>query len=124
MSTKCIKFEKKILNLLFLKYTIEQIMYNVCLLIISVRKFGCPCARDNQKSRRTTKNTDVVVRRTTINFHGQALKLDPIYLIPSTDNLKLGRTTRNCNLGVHGTTIYFFPNSNTAYNAVLFVCLH
>ncbi len=36
----------------------------------SVRNFGCPCARDsgNQKSRRATKNTDAVVRRTTINL--------------------------------------------------------
>ncbi len=73
----------------------------------SVRKFGCPCARDNQKRRRTTKNTDVVVRRTTINFYAPAVKLDPIYLVPSTDNQKLGRTTRNCNLVVRGTTIYF-----------------
>ena len=53
------------------------------------------------KSRRTTKNTDVVVRRTTINFHAPAVKLYPICLVPSI------RTTRNCNLVVRGTTIYF-----------------
>ncbi len=43
--------------------------------IASVRNFGCPCARDNQKSRRATKNTDAVVRRTTINFDAPAVKL-------------------------------------------------
>ncbi len=48
------------------------------MLLTSVRKFGCPCARDNQKSRRTTKNTDVVVRWTTINFYAPIVKLDPI----------------------------------------------
>ena len=73
----------------------------------SVRKFGCPCARDNQKCHRTTKNTNVVVRRTTINCYAPAVKLDPIYLVPSVDNQKLGRTTRNCHLVVRGTTIYF-----------------
>ena len=61
--------------------------------IYSVWKFGCPCARDNQTSRWTTKNADVVVRWTTINFYTSAVKLDPIYLVPSTDNQHLGRTT-------------------------------
>ncbi len=35
----------------------------------SVRNVGCPCARDNQKRCRTTKNTDAVVRQTTINLY-------------------------------------------------------
>ncbi len=35
----------------------------------SVRKVGCPCARDNQKSCRTTRNNDAVVRRTTIHLY-------------------------------------------------------
>ena len=79
--------------------------------VISVRNFGCPCARDNQKSRRTTKNTSVVVRRTIINFLRPSWETRPhlIYLVPSTDNQKLGRTTNNnCKLVVRGTTIYFF----------------
>ncbi len=58
---------------------------------------------------RTTKTVagQPKIRRTTINFHAQAVKLDPIYLVLSTDNQKLGQTTRNCNLVVHGTTIHF-----------------
>ncbi len=52
-------------------------------------QIGCPCARDDQQSRRTTKNTDLVVRRATINFHVPAEKLHPIYLVPSI------RTTKN-----------------------------
>ena len=61
-----------------------------------------------QKSLRATKNINVVVRRTTIIFHILAVKLDAIYLVPSTDNQNLIRTTRNCNLVVRGTTVYFF----------------
>ena len=81
--------------------TVAKNQHSFLIRIGSVRKFGCPCARDNQTSRRTTKNTDVVVRRTTINFHAPAVKLYPICLVPSI------RTTRNCNLVVRGTTIYF-----------------
>ena len=80
---------------------------------LSVRNFGCPCARDNQKSCLTTKNTDVVVQRTTMNFHTPSVKLDSIYIAPSTDNQKLGQTTRNCNL------VTFSLNSNTAYTAYM-----
>ena len=58
----------------------------------SVLNFDCPCARDNPKSRRTTKNSHVVVRRTTINVHVE-VKLDPIYRLgqPKTwmENQKL-----------------------------------
>ena len=80
----------------------------IALLIISFRNFGCPCARDNQKSHRTTINIDVVVQPTIINFHVSTVKLEQIYLVPSADNQNLGRTTRKCNLVVRGTTIYFF----------------
>ncbi len=41
---------------------------------ISVQNFGC--ARDNQKSRWTTKNADAVVQRTTISFDAPAVKLN------------------------------------------------
>ncbi len=51
----------------------------------SVRKFGCPCARDNQKNRRTTRNTDG--RRTTINFHAPAVKFYLVTRIRTTKNL-------------------------------------
>ena len=83
---------------------------------ISVRNFGCPCDRDNKKSRRTTKNTDADVRRTTRNFpcpscsqlfHAPAPSHALAYLVPSTDNQKLGRTTRILNLVVRGATIIF-----------------
>ncbi len=76
--------------------------------ISSVQNFGCPCARDNQKSRRTTKNTDAVIQQTTINFDAPAVKLNRSnYLVPCSDNQKHERTTRYCNLVVRGTTIYF-----------------
>ena len=76
--------------------------------VTSVRNFGCPCARDNQKSLRTTKNTDAVVRWTTINFGAPAVKLNRNhFMVYFMDNKKLGRTTSNCNLLVRGTTVYF-----------------
>ncbi len=53
----------------------------------SVRNFGCPCARDNQTSRRTTKKTDAVVRRTTINFDAQAVRLKRSH-VRTTKNLE------------------------------------
>ncbi len=90
----------------------------------SIRKIWLSVRRENQISRRTTKNTDVIVRRTTINFHAPAVKLDPIYLAPNSDNQKRGLTTRNCNLVVRGTTIYFslirtllgnITNNNSTY---------
>ena len=64
---------------------------------------------DNQKSRRTTKNTDVVVRRTTINFHAPAVKLYPVYLVPSI------RTTKKLD-GQPDIVTLFFPNSNTVHD--------
>ncbi len=82
--------------------------WNTKVRIASVRNFGCPCARDNQESRRTTKNTDAVVRRTIIKSVAKIYLCIRVHLyIPSTDNQKLGRTTRNLNLLVRGTTIYF-----------------
>ncbi len=76
----------------------------------SVRNFGCPCAWVNQKSCRTTKNTDAVVRRTTINFEALAVNSTTaiiVYLVPCTGNQNFRRTTRNGNLVIRGTTIYF-----------------
>ena len=82
----------------------------------SVRNFGCPCARNNQKGHRTTTNTDAVVRRTTIKFPCPICetRLQPliVYLVPSTDNQKLGRTTKHL----------FFLISNTDYT-VKFLCV-
>ena len=65
---------------------------SIYFLLTSVGNFGCPCALDNQKCHRTTKNTDAVVQRTTINN----IQNSPLYMcIPSTDKQKPGRTTRN-----------------------------
>ena len=71
---------------------------------ISVRNFGCPCERDNQKkSRRTT--TKYWCSCPTDN-HKSLAKGHLCTCILSKDIQKLGRTTKNCNLVVRRRTVY------------------
>ena len=77
-------------------------------IMISFRNFGCPCARDNQKSRRTTTNTDGIIRQTTINFDFPAVKLNNSMI----NCLFHVRTTKNLDgqpeIVIRGITIYLF----------------
>ncbi len=65
-----------------------------------------------QKSRWTIKNTDVVVRWTTINFHAP---VDLIYSVPNTGNQKLATNSQKLLLDCPWDNHLFFLNSNTAW---------
>ncbi len=54
---------------------------NVHTLNVSLLNFGFLCARDDPKDRRTTKDTDMVVRRTTTIFMTHLCNLTPFSLL-------------------------------------------
>ena len=68
-------------------------------LVPSVRDLGCSCARGNQKSRRTTKNTNKLSDRQP----GICSQNSPLYVY---GHQTPGRTTRNCKLVVSGPDKY------------------
>ena len=88
------------------------------LLLTSVRKFGCLSTRDNHKCHRTTKNTNVVVRRTTINCYAPAVKLDPHLPCFKYGQPKTWTDNQKMSPGCPWDNHLFFLNSNTAAHSI------